>query len=75
MSGKGPNNNLLSTFYNFLILPIKVDKNEAENSRDVPIFIILWVFITMPYLYVCRMKIVVSWKKNDPILETRKIAL
>ena len=29
----------------------------------------------MPYLYVRKMKTAASWKENDPILETRKIAL
>ena len=29
----------------------------------------------MPYLCVRKMKTAASWKKNDPILETRQIAL
>ena len=29
----------------------------------------------MPHLYISKMKTAASWKKPDPILETRKIAL
>ena len=71
-SGKGIMIVSLQIFYTFLILPGKVEKNEAENSRNAP----LWkLSITMPYLYVCKMKTAASWKKTDPTLETRKIAL
>ena len=33
------------------------------------------LLIIMLYIYVGRMKTVASWNLNDPILETREIAL
>ena len=48
-------------------------KKWSSRQQKCPI---LWQFsITMPHLLVCKMKTAASWKKTDPILETRKIAL
>ena len=63
MSGKGINNHFSSTFYTFPILALKVEKNDVDFR------------LPMPHLSVRKMKTAASWKKNDPILETRKIAL
>ena len=64
----------LQFFYTFPILPFKVEKNEAENSWNVPFF----GNFRLPCLTSWSVKWKVgaaSWKKNDPILETREIAL
>ena len=53
----------------FLILRFKIEKNRAQKC---PIFLKLSI---MSYLYVRKIKTVASRKKNDPTLETRKIAL
>ena len=62
----------LQHFYTFLILPFKVENDVKENSLNVPL---LKFLIAMSIVYVHQMKTIASWKKNDPILETRKIAL
>ena len=62
----------LEIFYTFLILPSKLKKMKLETAEMSHFWKIL---ITMCHLSVRKMKTAASWKKNDPILETRKIAL
>ena len=60
----------LQLFDTLPILPFKVEKMKLKTavmSHSLEIF--------MPHLSVREMKTAASWEKNDPILETREIAL
>ena len=72
INGRGSNNNYLWTYIIFKVCILKLKKWSWKQLKCP----IIWkLSITIQCLYLRRMKSVGSWNKNDPFLETGKMAL